>query len=106
MFNSFYFIWYKTKNIFYALLTFYIIAMLYCFIFKISFMRFFVYFIVPIFQLVANLWIIIKQLLFLPYHLYLVVKNAILNILGMFGFVVYFINNIFLFASNLTTDVI
>jgi hypothetical protein len=105
MFNLIYFIWYKTSGFFYTFLAFYILAMLYCFVFKISLMRFFVYFILPIIELVVNLWTIFLQLLSLPYHLYVAIKKVILSIFGMFGFVFNFISDILTFSSNLTRDI-
>ena len=105
MFNPIYFVWYKTSSFFYTFLAFYILAMLYCFVFKISLMRFFVYFILPIIQLFYNLWSIFLQLLYLPYHLYVAIKRVVLSIFGMFGFVFNFITYILTFFSNLTRDI-
>jgi hypothetical protein len=105
MFNPIYFIWYKTRSFFYTFLALFLIASLYCFIFKISLMRFFIYFILPILQLVANLWSIFLQLLSLPYHLYLAIESVVLSIYRMFGFVFNFIHDILTFFSNLTRDI-
>ena len=105
MFNPFSFIWYKTKNYFYIFLTIYMLIGLYCFIFKISFMRFFVNYVLPIIQLFVNLWHIFLQLLFLPWEIILAIWQAFLKVLGMFGFAISFVTNIAMFTSNLTNEV-
>ena len=83
----------------------YIIITLYCSIFKISYNKFFVYYILPIFNLFVNLINIIIIASSFPYYITIELWNILLKILGMFTFVITFINNIGLFFINLTSDV-
>lgn len=105
MFNPVYFLWYKTKQILLIVIPILFLIGLYCNIFKISYIRFFVYYILPIFQLFVNLYYILLKLLNLPWLIVLSIWQAFLKILGMFGFVISFITNIALFTSNITNEV-
>ena len=82
-----------------------ILISIYCSIFKISFLKFFVYYILPIFGLIFNLINIIITVASYPYYITMELWKILLRILGMFGFVVSFINNIGLFFINLSSDV-
>jgi hypothetical protein len=83
----------------------YIIITLYCSIFKISYNKFFVYYILPIFNLFVYLINIIIIASSFPYYITIELWNILLKILGMFTFVITFINNIGLFFINLSSDV-
>jgi len=82
-----------------------ILISIYCSIFKISYIKFFVYYILPIFGLIFNLINIFITVLSFPYYITMELWKILLRILGMFAFVVSFINNIGLFFINLSSDV-
>ena len=82
-----------------------IFILIYCNIFKISYKKFFVYYILPIFGLIINLINIIVIVASFPYYITMELWNILLRILGMFAFVISFMNNIGLFFINLTSDV-
>ena len=82
-----------------------ILILIYCNIFKISYKKFFVYYILPIFGLFINLINIIVIVASFPYYITVELWNIFLRILGMFAFVISFMNNIGLFFINLTSDV-
>ena len=83
----------------------YILISIYCSIFKISYIKFFVYYIMPIFSLIFNFINILITVASFPYYITMELWKILLRILGMFAFVVSFINNIGLFFINLSSDV-
>ena len=99
--------WLKNKFFFYLSLFFlaHIIIGIYCSIFKISYKKFFVYYILPIYDLFINLINIIIILSSFPYYITMELWKILLRILGMFAFVISFINNIALYFINITSDV-
>ena len=89
-------------NILYTIMFCIFITAIYCYYFKISFTRFFVYVILPIIQMIYYIFYIINKLLYLPYHIVISLWNALLKILSMFAFLLSFFNSIMIFLFNIT----
>jgi len=98
-------LWNKLKFFLMMFFLINILILIYCNIFKISYKKFFVYYILPIFGLFINLINIIVIVASFPYYITVELWNIFLRILGMFAFVISFMNNIGLFFINLTSDV-
>lgn len=102
------------SNIFFNTIVFlllvFIIVSLYCYIFKISLTRFFIYYILPIFKLIGILIHIIIYVMELPYilvkEIYKILIIIYKNFEFIFTFIFTFIINIGTFSINLTSDVI
>ena len=99
--------WLKNKIFFYISLFFLVhfFIAIYCSIFKISYKKFFVYYILPLYDLVINLINIIITVSSFPYYITMELWKILLRILGMFTFVISFINTIALYFINITSDV-
>ena len=87
----------------------YILMSLYCYIFKISQVRFIVYYIYPIFDLISSFINIIITVASFPYYITKELFNIFMRIFGIFTFIytfiLTFIINIGTFFINLTSDV-
>jgi hypothetical protein len=83
----------------------YFLVSLYCYIFKISHLYFFVYYIMPIFGLIGQFIYIIKTLIKFPYYITMEVWNMLLRILSMFTVVIDVFNAFTLFFINLTVAI-
>ena len=82
-----------------------ILLNIFCSLFKISPAKIILNVIIPIFKLILSFYYIIVSLAYLPYYIVLTIWQSFLKILGMFAFVISFINNIGMFFINLTNDV-
>jgi hypothetical protein len=80
----------------------YLLMSLYCYIFKISYTYFFVYYIMPIFSLILTLIDIIITFIKFPYYITIEIWNIIVRIFSMFYIIIELINNISSFFYNLT----
>lgn len=89
-------------NIFYTLIFIIFVGSIYCYYFKISFARVFLYVILPIIQMIYYIFFIINKLLYLPYHIIKSIWEAFLKIMGMFLFVLSIFNSIMIFLMKIT----
>ena len=98
------------SNIFFNTIVFlllvFIIVSLYCYIFKISLTRFFIYYILPIFKLIGILIHIMELPYILVKEIYKILIIIYKNFEFIFTFIFTFIINIGTFSINLTSDVI
>jgi hypothetical protein len=92
----------KFFTIFYIFMFVIFVSSVYCYYFKISFARVFVYVIMPVIQMIYYIFFIGVKLFYLPYHILKTLWDAFLKIMGMFSFVLSIFNSIMLFIMKIT----